>query len=105
MAQKAEVSGTTRYEIYGKSVNYSNTLILPHNKDTQFIDEFTKLWVETLPIDIDTSADYQIMQRGRTVDGLFTLYISKIAEENRPIWFESGGEIYKLILTLIMIHL
>lgn len=95
MAQKAEVTGSTRYEIYGKSVNYSNTLILPHNKDTQFIDEFTKLWVETLPIDTDTLADYQIMQRGRMVDGLFTLYISKIAEENRPIWFESGGEIYK----------
>ena len=93
-AQVFDLGGINTQEQYGKSFNYTTSVLLEATKENKFIDEYSKLWITKKPLSKDDEAEYEIVQRGREADGLFSIFCNKIEENMQKIWFSIESNIY-----------
>lgn len=88
-----DISGSAKYQDYGKSLDYDLVLHFEKNSKTQFIDEFTKLWIGVNPLSSTNNPNYEIV-RCKELGNIIYVYANAIANSNTTIYYLYNDNIY-----------
>lgn len=88
-----DVSGSANYKDYGKSLDYDLVLHFEIDSKTQFIDEFTKLWIGITPLSKNDNSNYEIV-RCKRLNNIIYVYANAIAGSNTTIYYLYNNIIY-----------
>lgn len=86
--------GDKEANAYGTSFKYNAMAIVEENETSKYIDEFTKFWFGSNPVDSSIESDYSVVRVGEPHDGLFNIYLLSKTPNTNNIWYEKDGNIY-----------
>lgn len=93
--QFSTFKGAKSVNYYGTELQYDAIAVFESNESTQHIDEFTKFWFGTKPVASSAPCDYDVVRIGARSNGLFTVYLRSITQNNDNLWYEIDGAIYE----------
>jgi hypothetical protein len=80
-------------ELYGKELNYNALILFEINDKSQFFDEFTKFWIKSKPLSVETTTNYVVNSVSKPENGLITIYLRSLTTNNSSLWYEYKGKI------------
>lgn len=85
-------------DVYGTILDYDRKVIVPFGGKTQFINEQSVLWINTIPNAERSNMDYKIERCGDVVDGNFPLYCKSLVDNKNVLYYEYNSKIYEVKL-------
>lgn len=98
--QKAIVSmfgGESPNSEYGTAHSLSFELLFDKNSATKYINLYTRVWVNKIPITSDDSPDCEITKPPENADGLILVNCSSTAVNDTTLYYEFGGKVLSFV--------
>ena len=93
-AQITDTTGRSEYFDFGKSIDYDKVAYFDMDSKTQYIDEFSKIWIGFVPTPKD-DPNYEIVRYTPISNGMFMLYLNGIPTNNNNIYYYKNEKIYQ----------
>lgn len=95
--QFTKFNGIAETNIYGRDISYVAKAIFENTAETRFINEFSQFWQSIKPENGNMAGEYKVTGMTGVVDGLFTVYLNKIVQNNIDLWvLGDDGLIYQI---------
>lgn len=97
MALIAEKSGTVADSRMGSQTSYDVQFIVNLDEDTTKIDEYTRVWLRTLPRTSSDKPDYEIVAKPERANGQMLVSCRSTATNQQEFYYEHNGDILRFI--------
>lgn len=95
--QFVKFNGIAQTNIQGRDVSYVATAIFENTENTRFINEFCQFWQSSKPENGNMTGEYAVSGMTEVVDGLFTVFLRKIVQNNSDLWvLADDNKIYQI---------
>lgn len=96
-AYVSDKSGTAYDSKMGTETAYNLQFIVNEDSDTSKIDEYTRVWIRTLPRMSSDKPDYEIVARPEKRDGQIIVSCRSTAVNYSEFYYEYNGEILRFM--------
>ena len=93
--QITDTTGSSKYTDFGKSIDYDKVIYFDMDAKTQYIDEFSKIWVGFVPT-LKDDPNYEIVRYTPIYNGMFMIYVNGIPTNNQDIYYLYNDKIYSI---------
>lgn len=99
-AQVSDVKSLVLREDVGNIPNYDRVVVIPYGEKTQYINDQSRLWIEIEPNESANNMDYKIERVGDVIDGNFSLYLTSLTPNYKPLYYAHNGSILRAKVSL-----
>lgn len=92
--QITDTTGRSQMLDFGKSIDYDKVVYFDIDSKTQYIDEYSKIWIGIIPTPND-DPNYEIVRYTPVSNGMFMLYLNGIPTNNTNIYYLMDEKIYQ----------
>lgn len=85
--------GKSPYSRMGTDENFFINIIIPYNAETQYIDRYTKIWVNEVPLSSNDDADFSITTDVVERNGEILLSCESTAVDHIDLYYEYEGNV------------
>lgn len=93
--QFIDIKKSVSIQAYGYETQYDAVMLVENNSNSRLIDKFTKIWVNSVPLDANSNTGYRIIRESNNSDGIITFYIQSTTDNYDELWYEYNGVIYR----------
>ena len=97
LAYVADKSGTVFDSRMGSETSYNLQFIVNLDNDTKLIDEYTRVWIKTLPRLSEDKPDYEIVAAPNKRDGQLLVSCRSTAINYSEFYYEYNGEVLRFM--------
>lgn len=99
----AQVGDVSSFIVKGEEgivKDYDRLIIVPCGEKTQYINEQTRIWVDSIPNESQNNMDYEIKRLGDIADNNIPIYLSSLTQNYKPLYYALNGSILRVKVQL-----
>lgn len=96
--QITDTTGSTQTFDFGKTIDYDKIVYFDMDSKTQYIDEYSKIWIGITPTPND-DPNYEIVRYAPISNGMFMLYLNGIPNSYTNIYYLRDEKIYQTTIS------